>query len=131
MAEQVPTDIDLKKDRGLTVRWRDGTGSYYPIAYLRAMSPSADQRQLRDELAKNPLTVLPGSPSDEPVTAIHAELVGNYAIRIHFSDGHRTGLYSWDYLREIDPTNQPSAQPGDPPEDASEGGDDTREAGDP
>jgi DUF971 family protein len=29
--------------------------------------------------------------------------VGNYAIRIRFSDGHDTGLYSWDYLRRIDP----------------------------
>jgi len=30
-------------------------------------------------------------------------LVGRYAVRIKFSDGHKTGLYSWDYLRSIDP----------------------------
>ena len=51
-----------------------------------------------------PLTVLPASATgDQPLTATGAQLVGNYAVRIIFSDGHDTGLYSWDYLREIDP----------------------------
>lgn len=107
-----PTDIDLKKDRGLTVRWADGTTSYYSIAYLRRMSPSADMRQLREEMARNPLTVLPaGSAASGPLHAVHAELVGNYAIKIHFSDGHSTGLYSWAYLREIDPESPSPARP--------------------
>lgn len=39
-----------------------------------------------------------------------AELVGNYALRIAFSDGHRTGIYSWRYLREIDPGAMGSRQ---------------------
>lgn len=100
----VPTRLDLKKDRGLTVEWPDGTASYYPVAYLRRMSPSADMRQLRDEMAKNPLTVLPGGGrASGPLVAESAELVGNYAIRIRFSDGHDSGIYSWRYLREIDP----------------------------
>ena len=43
------------------------------------------------------------SPRGENLTALGAELVGNYALRINFSDGHSTGIYSWDYLREIDP----------------------------
>ncbi len=99
-----PTSIDLKKEKGLTLRWADGSTSYYPIAYLRRMSPSAEMRELRDEMATNPLTVLPsavGRPG--PLTATDAELVGNYAIRIRFSDGHATGIYSWTYLRSIDP----------------------------
>lgn len=98
-----PTKLELKKDRGLTVHWPDGTASLFPIAYLRKMSPSADARQLREEMARNPLTVLPASAGEGgPITATGAELVGNYAIRIFFSDGHDTGLYSWDYLKEID-----------------------------
>ncbi len=102
---QAPAHLDLARDRGLTVRWSDGTSSFYPIGYLRRMSPSADARVLREQLAKNPLTVLPAAPpgSDGPLTASGAELVGNYAIRIRFSDGHNTGLYSWEYLRQIDP----------------------------
>ncbi len=101
-----PTHIDLKKDRGLTVQWVDGSSSYYTIAYLRRNSPSAESRELRKELEANPLAVLPSSAvAADTLTAIDAELVGNYAIRIRFSDGHATGIYSWRYLREIDPAN--------------------------
>ncbi len=67
------------------------------------MSPSAEARALREALQSNPLTVLPSSGDGLPLAALTAELVGNYAIRIRFSDGHDTGLYSWKYLREIDP----------------------------
>jgi DUF971 family protein len=72
------------------------------------MSPSADNRALKEQLAKNPLTVLPANVAMQsgPITATDAEFVGNYAIKIRFSDGHDTGLYSWAYLREIDPLNR-------------------------
>jgi DUF971 family protein len=107
-----PTKLDLKKDKGLTVEWPDGATSYYSIAYLRRMSPSAESRDLREKLKKNPLTVLPASAvSKGPLVATDAELVGNYAIKIRFSDGHDTGIYSWEYLREIDPANKPGQSP--------------------
>jgi DUF971 family protein len=103
-----PQHIDLKKDRGLTIQWQDGATSYYSIAYLRKMSPSAEMRELREKLDRNPLTVLPSSAARQqgPLAAVDAELVGNYAIRIRFSDGHHTGIYSWEYLRSIDPAMQ-------------------------
>lgn len=112
-----PARLDLKKDRGLTIEWEDGRTSYYTIAYLRKMSPSADMRALREEMAKNPLTVLPASAvskSGTPLTAASAELVGNYALKITFSDGHDTAIYSWTYLREIDPALK-DANRGTPP----------------
>ena len=114
----VPTSLDLKKDRGLTIQWADGTGSYYSIVYLRRMSPAADQRELRKHMKKNPLTVLPSAGGGGPLTAEDAELVGNYAIKISFSDGHSAGIYTWAYLREIDPANRPDGEdrafaPGD------------------
>ncbi|MFN0010659.1 MAG: DUF971 domain-containing protein [Phycisphaerales bacterium] len=113
-----PKKLDLKKDKGLTIEWADGTTSYYSVPYLRKFSPSADSRQLRDEMAKNPLTVLPqGFASAGALTATGAELVGNYALRITFSDGHSTGIYSWDYLREIDPQAVESRKAGDPTAD--------------
>jgi DUF971 family protein len=93
--------LELERNRGLTVYWADGTQSFYAIGYLRRMSPSADARALREEMSRNPLTVLP-SGSGQALTAVDAELVGNYAVRIRFSDGHDTGLFSWEYLREID-----------------------------
>ncbi len=115
-ASNTPTHLDLKKDRGLTIQWADGATSYFSIAYLRRMSPSADMKNLRDEMAKNPLTVLPSKGSAAgPLVALDAELVGNYAIRIRFSDGHSTGIYSWEYLRRIDPAAQPASPPGTGP----------------
>ena len=104
-----PTHLDLDREEGLTVHWPDGTKSRFPVAFLRRMSPSAEARELREQIRKNPLTVLPGGSSEAsgPLTADDAELIGNYAIRIYFSDGHHTGLYSWRYLREIDPERQP------------------------
>jgi DUF971 family protein len=107
-----PAHLELDRARGLTVRWADCTESFYPIDYLRRMSPSAEARTLRREMAHNPLTVLPAAPGGEGavLTAVEAQLVGNYAIQIQFSDGHKTGIYSWDYLRQIDP-----AQPGPDP----------------
>jgi len=111
-----PVKLDLKKDRGLTVLWPDGSTSYYSIALLRRLSPSAEARKLRDELTRNPLTVLPTSraaAAGAPLVVDAAELVGNYAIRLRFSDGHDTGIYSWAYLREIDPNAQ--SAPGDGP----------------
>jgi DUF971 family protein len=111
-----PLHLDLKKERGLTVQWSDGRESFYPVVYLRRMSPSADARVLREQMARNPLTVLPtpasaghASKSSAPLVAIDAELVGNYALRIRFSDGHDTGIYSWEYLRQIDPAAAPDA----------------------
>ena len=105
--DPTPTSLDLKKDRGLTIEWSDGTSSYYSIAYLRRMSPSADMKQLRDEMQTNPLTILNprggGGGGGGPVAADEAPQVGNYAIKIEFSDGHSSGIYSWEYLRQIDP----------------------------
>jgi DUF971 family protein len=97
-----PRRLHLDRSRGLEIEWADGVTSFFPIGYLRRMSPSADARHLREELARNPLTVLPSGGGD-PLEATSAELVGQYAVRIGFSDGHSTGIYSWAYLREIDP----------------------------
>lgn len=96
----------------MTVTWADGRVSFYPVVHLRKWSPSAEARELREQLASNPLTVLPtGAVSgDEPLTIVDVQRVGNYAVRIMFSDGHDTGIYSWRYLRDI----ELAARSGDP-----------------
>ena len=105
MSVLTPKHLDLKKDEALTITWSDGRVSVYPVAYLRKHSPSAEMRALREQMDRNPLTVLPAKYANQsgPLVATAAELVGNYAIRLTFSDGHDTGIYSWQYLREIDP----------------------------
>jgi DUF971 family protein len=106
-----PTHLDLDRERGLTVHWADGTRGFYSVALLRRQSPSADARALREAMARNPLTVLPGGGHAGPLRALGAELVGNYAIRIRFSDGHDTGIYSWAYLRSLPAEPAPEASP--------------------
>jgi DUF971 family protein len=110
-----PASIDLKKDRGLTIEWHDGSSSYYSIRVppqdlplgRHAPAPRRDgQANPLDRAARR-------AARRRPVVATHAELVGNYAIRIRFSDGHSTGIYSWAYLREIDPAQQ---KPGEGPD---------------
>ncbi|MBL1215875.1 MAG: DUF971 domain-containing protein [Planctomycetes bacterium] len=100
-----PEHLDIKRDRGLTVRWSDGKSVFYPVAFLRRLSPSAEQKKLLEEMSSNPLHILSGpaaASSAEPITIANAEFVGHYAIKIIFSDGHDTGIYSWEYLREIE-----------------------------
>ncbi len=111
-----PDHLDLKRDEGLSIRWNDGRESFYPVLLLRRLSPSAEARELRDQMEKNPLTVLTPS-SGGPIEATDAELVGRYALRLTFSDGHRTGLYTWKYLRQIDP-NRPVDEAHEPDPEA-------------
>ena len=85
----------------IAIAWPDGSESYYPMEYLRASSPSAENKGEVDILGHrhggNDQTEFPG------VTVMGWQFVGNYAVRFGFSDGHQTGLFSWDYLHEIDP----------------------------
>lgn len=113
MDDLPPRHLHLERDRGLDVEWTDGRRIHYPIAWLRRMSPSADARELRKEMDANPLTVLPASAASGPLTATAIEPVGNYAIRIRFSDGHASGIYSWQYLREIEPGRDQAPDPGE------------------
>jgi DUF971 family protein len=66
------------------------------------MCPCAQCKTIRQEKeTKRPLLqVLPGNYA-EPITALSAQLVGNYALQIEWSDQHGSGIYSFQYLREI------------------------------
>ena len=100
MNEPPPRHLDLKRSEGLTITWHDGSTSFLTVKYLRRMSPSAEARTMRSEIEANPLTVIPAG-NGGPLTAEELELVGSYAVRIRFSDGHDTGLYTWAYLRTL------------------------------
>ena len=83
----------------IAIAWDDGSESYYPMEMLRALSPSAENRGERDLLGQvhggDSRTKYPG------VTVTSWTIVGGYAVQFVFSDGHNTGLYSYDYLGEI------------------------------
>lgn len=95
MAAPWPTELRLDKDkRVLTVTFDDGQSFALPAELLRVLSPSAEVQ---------------GHSEDQRVTVagkrnvgiVRIEPVGNYAARIVFDDGHDTGLFVWDYLREL------------------------------
>jgi DUF971 family protein len=65
-----------------------------PAEYLRVYSPSAE---VRGHGGGEPLLIL----EKENVGISRIDAVGNYAVRLYFSDGHSTGLYSWDVLRDL------------------------------
>ncbi len=95
-----PTHLDVRKTEGLHVVWADGSTSFFPCDLLRKMSPSADSKAMREESRENPLAILPHT-SSSTIAIDDAELVGNYAIRFTFSDGHHAGIYTWDYLKSL------------------------------
>ena len=99
-----PIRLDLKKTEKLEIDWQDGLHSVYPLSYLRTMCPCALCRTVREETKakKSLLNILPGNFAD-PLTVLSAELVGNYALQIEWSDKHGSGIYSFQYLREISP----------------------------
>ena len=90
-----PTDIKLhKKTAILELKYEDGGIYSLPSEFLRVHSPSAEvqghgqgQEVLQVEKKNVSITDL--------------EMVGNYALKLHFSDGHDTGLYTWEYLRTL------------------------------
>ncbi|PKO25667.1 MAG: 1-(5-phosphoribosyl)-5-((5-phosphoribosylamino)methylideneamino)imidazole-4-carboxamide isomerase [Betaproteobacteria bacterium HGW-Betaproteobacteria-8] len=90
-----PTDIRLHQaSRLLEISFDDGKNAALPCEFLRVYSPSAE---VRGHGAGQ--EVLQTGKEDVNITAI--DPVGNYAVKLTFSDGHDTGLYSWDYLYDL------------------------------
>ena len=97
-----PSEIQLIGSE-LAIVWEDGSESYFPAPLLRKHSPSAQNIGEQDILGNQ---YGGDGPRDFPgVRILNWDLVGNYAIRPSFSDGHKTGLFSWDYLRKLDAPN--------------------------
>lgn len=91
----LPTAITLHQaSRVLEVAFADGANFRLPCEFLRVYSPSAEVR------GHGPgQEVLQVGKRDVQITAV--EPVGSYAVKLTFSDGHDTGLYSWTYLYEL------------------------------
>jgi DUF971 family protein len=91
----IPTEINLhRKSRRLEISFDDGRSFALSFEFLRVHSPSAE---VRGHGAGQ--EVLQTGKKDVDITDV--EPVGNYAIQPRFSDGHDTGIYSWDYLYSL------------------------------
>jgi DUF971 family protein len=91
----IPTSIELhRKSRTLELAWPDGGRFELSSELLRVYSPSAEVR------GHGPgQEVLQTGKKDVAVTDVKP--VGHYALQLVFDDGHDSGIYSWDYLREL------------------------------
>ena len=91
----IPTEIKLHQaSLAMELIFADGTSFRMPYEYLRAYSPSAEVRGH----GPGQETLQTGKRG---VTIAEVEPVGHYAIRPKFSDGHDTGIYSWEYLYDL------------------------------
>ncbi len=94
--EAWPVELRFQKSAGrLLVVYDDGETLATPFKTLREESPSAENKGH----GAGPPPPRPPVPAD--VTVVSAEPVGRYAVRIVFSDGHKTGLYTWPLLRRL------------------------------
>lgn len=90
-----PTELRLAKDRrSLHVTFDDGARFALPAELLRVESPSAEVQGHHPSQK----TIVAGKAA---VEILKVEPVGHYAVKLTFDDMHDTGLYAWDYLREL------------------------------
>ena len=90
-----PTELRLHKDRRtLSITFDSGDSYDLAAEYLRVKSPSAE---VQGHSAEERKTV----PGKRDVEIIEVLPVGNYAVRLVFDDLHSTGIFGWDYLREL------------------------------
>jgi DUF971 family protein len=91
-----PTQIIEESDSEVSINWSDGTESHYNAVQLRSACPCAGcidewsgKKTLKDESIPDDLNFK------------HISIVGRYALNFHFSDGHDTGIFSFEYLRRL------------------------------
>lgn len=88
----------------LCVLWDDDSESFFESEFLRTFSPSAQNIGEKDIFGNQYGGFGPKNFSN--VTILSWELIGNYAIKLKFSDNHNTGIYSWDYLKNLELNSQ-------------------------
>jgi len=104
MGRTDPADIEVHiPDRTMTIHWGDGHRSVYPFDLLRKECPCVVCREARHAITSDPFNVVTSAVRPGEVTVTGAEQVGRYAVRFEWNDQHDTGIYSYEYLREICP----------------------------
>jgi DUF971 family protein len=97
-----PTKLELRGADRLLIGWSDGQRREVTVGQLRSACPCATCREKR-AAPPPPTNALPVLSMAEarPLTIVGMKPVGNYAYGISFSDGHDTGIYTIEFLREL------------------------------
>src|SRR5438105_3014237 len=101
-----PEHIAISKSKGIKIYWKDGHHSEYGLTYLRDKCPCAQCTGAHGTPPRQPESGMAAGSNPFPMfkpalKMLGVEPVGNYAIRINWSDGHNSGIYSYDHLRRI------------------------------
>lgn len=93
------TPVEIRKmtgGAGMKIKWPDGQERQYPAFFLRDNCRcAACQHELTGERLLNSASI----PAD--IRIEKAEIIGQYALGFHFSDGHSTGIYTFDFLEHV------------------------------
>jgi DUF971 family protein len=92
-----PVSIErLPAEQALLIAWADGLTARLPLREVRAQCMCA---RCVDEITGERIVDLDGI--DPNIGIDEMQLVGNYAVKIRWTDGHSTGLYTWPHLRAL------------------------------
>jgi DUF971 family protein len=96
-----PTSLSLDADNRLSIEWSDGQRRVYTVRELRDACPCATCREKRSQPADPLALPVLKQVQTQPLTIAAMEPLGNYAYGIRFSDGHDTGIFAFDLLRQL------------------------------
>ncbi len=92
----IPEEIGRANEFDVKIKWKDGREIIYPARELRLACPCAScVEEMTGKAIIRPELI----PDD--VHPLNIDLVGRYAAKIHWSDGHNTGIYTFEYLRKM------------------------------
>jgi DUF971 family protein len=111
--------VNITTGTGVDIEWDDGHRTHYAFQWLRDACPCATCTEDRDGHDRQPGEPVKAAPAllpmyKEPVKPKEVKPVGKYALSFNWNDGHSSGIYSWDYLREMcqcDECKQLAGQP--------------------
>jgi DUF971 family protein len=97
-----PTKLERVGETALRIHWSDGQVREYTIVELREKCPCATCREKRSAPPPSPMQLTVLSPAEaRPLRIDGMKPVGAYAYSIEFSDGHNTGIFTFEHLREL------------------------------
>lgn len=105
------TEISVSTEaQTLTIDWADGHQSVYPLDGLRRACPCVECAGGHENMGKPIDASIFHEPPRDTHTITNIQEVGHYAMQIFWGDGHSTGIYRWEYLRDLCPTeNKPDS----------------------
>ncbi len=102
-----PKTIQISKSRRVVIiPWSDGHTSEYPFDGLRAACPCAECKGGHENMGTPPDPTVFDLKPTQTYELLGADLVGSYAVQFLWLDGHKYGLYGWDYLRGLCPCEE-------------------------